>query len=384
MFNIGDKVICIEPKGKLVLNQEYEVARVDGEYLGVRGNGFVGVASFYTRRFKLDPQGFKVGDAVRFKDGNGLLYKIQKVSDKGLIKVQGHPSYWRADKFIVVKRGELPPPAPKVPPPQNLMDELTRKVEASSVGVCSYAIEDVDGKQKYHVKDICHARLSRAAYRKKVKAIALNVAGHVDNFREELQPLYEEYVDYIIHRSPWAKAFIDTDIDTVMNSGVYLDVTQPYSYCVSAAVALRIGSECYGGKSLSNFHKAKEAGLSEAQAFVLFNTFDKQLSYNSAGGSHDVWSPSTNAESVFKFFNETDINRLKEEPYNVVTGKEYSITRVVGNDVGSSVYTLLFSKNPLVKEVKQGGWGGSLMCVIGDTEEEKFANACLIVKEFIN
>ena len=167
-----------------------------------------------------------------------------------------------------------------------------------------------------------------------------------------------------------------------MNSGVYLDVTQPYSYCVSAAVALRIGSERYGGKELENFHKAKEAGLSENQAFVLFNTFDSQCSFNSAGGSHDVWNPSTNANDVFKFFNDTNINRLKEDPYNVVTRKGYYINRVVGDDKGPSIYTLLFSANPLVEKVKQG-WGSYSMYVIGDTQEEKFANACLIVKEFI-
>ena len=308
---------------------------------------------------------------------------IEYVKPDGRLKLRGFRHLYNRNNFVVVERNRIPvapavKPAPVVkepPKPKTLLEELTGKVK-DVAGTCSYAIEFADGKRRFQVRDACHYRIRHHGVDgycsshndpKDVKpvAVALNISGHVKQMVEKHIEAYKAHVKYILDESPWSKAFITRYSDDVMKSGVLMDLTQPYSFVCSAAIALRVGSEYQA--SLPIFKELIDMKYSGNVAFIMSHITqlekDGKYSLRSQGGGHHVFNTGQAVAQFTQFFNEGKLNH-DDGKYEDAAGKVYRIHDVIapstgnyGLDAKGGIGIQIFNDNKdMVKNIGEG-WG---------------------------
>ena len=256
-----------------------------------------------------------------------------------------------------------------------MLEELTGKAK-DGADTCSYAIEFADGKRRFQVRDACHYRIrhhSNDGYcvtkndPKGVKpvAVALNIGGHVKQMVDKHIEAYKAHVKYILDESPWSKAFLTRYSDDVMKTGVLMDLTQPYSFVCSAAIALRVGSEYQA--SLPIFKELIDMKYSGNVAFIMSHITqlekDGKYSLRSQGGGHHVFNTGHTSAQFIQFFNEGKLN-YDDGAYEDAAGKVYRIQDVIAPQMGhgsldtkGAIGNLIFNDNKdMVKNVGEG-WG---------------------------
>ncbi len=276
---------------------------------------------------------YAVGDKVFYK---GRINRFNRVDAQivrkyinGFLYVEGQVGRFNASSFV--KLNGIQP----IDKPVDLLAELTVKANKSNGGTCHYALEFDNGHKRFQVSDVCHARMPfdstylKDPREKVLKAVALNVSEHLKRVRNK--DAYKAFVKYIIQDSPWKNAFIPKDIEEVYTSGVYIDITKDYWYCVAAAIALRVGSE-YENK-LPLFNQIIELGFSTHVAFIV-----SQFSYNNgnevqltkhAGGHHVINNVDVTTAQFSNFFKGI-LHKQAGFPYHQANGKGYTIQKMIG------------------------------------------------------
>lgn len=327
---------------------------------------------------------FAEGDKV-FYQGKGMLrkdmpYYVERVVNE-FIFIAGRR--YQSSSFIRIKKKE---PAVGVP----LLQELTDKVTVQGVGVCSYALEFEGGLRRFQVKDVCHARLtyggryySAEERDKKLLAVALNVSGHVAKYKGEAAERYKRHVQYILTESPWKDAFIQKPLEEVYTSGVYLDLTKEFWYCVAAAIALRTGSEF--DNCLPLFQRLLDLNYSPNVAYVVSQLSRGLNSFGYFAGGHHVLNNGTmRMEAYACFFNTGKFSRCSGMSYQEASGRDYRIDPLIQEKLEKtdvSVFNYVMEKLKHVVTKEQKAWGASFESIKFDNPDNLIRVANLFAKE---
>lgn len=308
---------------------------------------------------------------------------IDYVKPDGRLKFRGYRHLYNRNNFVLVERprqavpvAPAVKPAPKAPPkPKTLLEELTHKVNGEA-GTCSYAIEFADGKRRFQIRDACHYRIrhhstdnycpsSKDPANVKPVAVALNISGHIKQMKPEFVDAYKATVKYILDESPWSKAFLTRYSEDVFNSGVLMDVTQPYSFVCSAAIALRVGSEY--PRSLLIFKQLIDMKYSGNVAFIMSHIAqleqNNKYSLRAQGGGHHVFNTGHAPDQFIAFFNEGKLN-YNDGKYEDAARQAYKIQDVIAPSTGNysleskgGIGNIIFTDNKDMVKVIGEGWG---------------------------
>lgn len=252
------------------------------------------------------------------------------------LRIVGRGSMNKAQLFAAIVAAKAAPAvkpaaplaAPAKPPKPTLGEELRQKT-GNDPGTCSYAMEWDNGHRRFQIGDVCHARMKTASvYESKenrekeakatLVACALDVKGHYENAGDK--PAYRAWVDYFINRSPFAVAFKTKNVDEAMEEAVYMDVTQPNSYLVAAAIGLRQASEF--PYRLATWKQLVAAGFSEKAAHFMCHHLSGGMFVPDSGGHSPFTTPMTKDE--FLSFFKKGFKNTNEAPAN----KNFSTYRV--------------------------------------------------------
>lgn len=307
----------------------------------------------------------------------GAHYRIERVTAKGSLKFFGYGHFYDRKNFaLAVGVNPAPVPVPKPAPKPvvvlTLAEELTKKA-GYNAGTCSYAIEFEGGHRRFQMMDACHARMrwgsnmSRGDVdNKKPIAVACNISGHVSRIPKDRQEAYKLWVAYMLNDSPWASAWLTKDVDEAMKGSASMDVTKPFSYICTAAIALRSGSEFH--HFLPVFQQLIEMKYNPHVAYTLSQmTSRKGDTYTivNQGGSHHVIHSNMAMDEYVQFFN-TGLPRNPDKPFNESPNKYYQIFLSIAlglKDYGAKakegqltiLETICADNKELVKDVK-GDW----------------------------
>lgn len=276
---------------------------------------------------------FNAGDQV-FYNGRIKRYKRDQALNvrkyvNGYLWVNNDPIRYKATSFFNANVKK---------PIGDLLSQLNERVKEKGVGVCSYALEFESGHTRYQIADVCHARLpwgsnypaGNADKENILKKVALNISGHYKAF-DKNKDKYKRFVQYIIYESPWKDAFLPSNLEDVIKSGVYLDISKPYSYCVAAAIALRTGSEFRA--QLEVFDRLIQLNYSPNVAFIVSSCVNITWNYTDFSGGHHVLNNNNmGLEGMRKFFNEGLLN---------LNGKSYAKSKAISY----SVFDVMAPKN---------------------------------------
>ena len=288
-------------------NEEYVVQRADNYYVGIL-NDAGELKNLYPSRFELVVidkwKGIKEGTYVKSLADvgvsliKGVVYYVEAF-DGEYVKLKGIRNRIRKQFFI-------PCDAPAIikDDGEKLLKELADKT-GGNPGTCSYVLEFECGHKEWHIRDVCHARLNNYINPGKVvKQVALNVSDHYARAGDK--DAYAAHVQYITQESPFKECFLPHPIDKILETGVLLDISKPYSRVVAAAIALRSGSEFSAKTKL--FKEAIDIGFSGNVASILSTFFNKNangsLTYNQWGGGHHYINSSMLVEHLVKFYEE--------------------------------------------------------------------------------
>jgi hypothetical protein len=228
--------------------------------------------------------------------------------------------------------------------------------------MCSYAIR-FESHTRYQVRDVCHARLAYGFGDEKERnptVVALNIRGHLDSVAFG----YREYVDYIINHSPWSSVFIkDRPLDHIFDNGICLDVNRHINEVVSAAIALRIGSEYDWSTPL--FAELLKAGINPHVCWFLSQHLRPaegvhyRYKYSHIHGGHHVISSYMNANQVIEFLKTGKFLNLDDSSYRTF-GKNYAVLTSIGLDDKQEFMQIgsVIKKLPGFKS-EQGTWSTS-------------------------
>jgi len=323
---------------------------------------------------------FAVGDKVYYK-GKSIpkkIYTIEKIVGD-FVFVKGIEGRYKLSSFTTTN------PAEKL----TLLQELVKKT-GNNAGTCSYAIRFADGRDRFQIRDVCHARLRFGGFSEpadqrylehKPIAVALNVVGHLKD--QDKAPAMKRMYEYILLRSPWRFAFIQKPLEDVFTSGVYLDINQSYSFVVAAAIALRTVSEFpYRTKF---FCRAADAGIPEHIAFIMSVMLDRDTpKLMDFGGGHHVMSTyENNIRDVFKFFKDGPPD-LKEKPYKDTVDRSYTIFKSVSPKpkVRGSWMDAIKTVAPHLIVKKKDGWAYCPDYIVVETDKQLVSLAFLLKEHF--
>lgn len=330
---------------------------------------------------------FAVGDKVQYR-GRGVLPRHNALAVKriinGFVYLEGYKARYKNDSFIKFN-AEIP-----IPVKEDLLAELTRKAN-KAMGTCSYALEFEDGYRRFQVSDVCHARMPFGGYSDNhknnlvLKAVALNISNHIKrgNITEEGRRNMIRMYEYIIFRSPWKDAFIKpADNKVPVDSGVYVNINMPFSYCVAGAIALRSVSEFPYMREM--FIRMVDLGIDEHIAFiastcasnggdeygVTLRRFD--------GGHHVVNITSHKAEDLRSFFYKNKLTYV-DKSYKDSINKMYKIWEVIGPAryaAASNLFERMCDDLPKEALINEMLWGQKYQKVLAKEDKTivKFCN----------
>lgn len=227
-------------------------------------------------------------------------------------------------------------------------------------------MEFKDGHRRFQIRDVCHARMpyggryaNAAEQNNELVAVALNVAGHLEQIPKEYVEAYKLHVKYILTQSPWKDAFIQKPLEDVYTSGVYIDISKDYWYCVAAAVALRSGSEFH--RRLPTFKRLLDLQYSPNVAYIVSQCSATEDSFAQFGGGHHVFNNMTMTMKSFEdFFNKGELCNKANTPYSKAEGKSYKIFALMCNDLKDdqeSVLKYITDKLKHITVEHKPGWG---------------------------
>lgn len=378
IFKVGD-VVRFNPERIKNLrtvspNKDYVVVEVDAGLVRIiRDNMEVG--GFFANRFlPLQPvapieiaanKWVKAIRDVGVSIKKDKVYHVERIKGEGkYVKIKGIGNAICASSFVLCDA-----PAEVTGKGENLLIELAKRV-GINVGRCSYVLSFTDGTKSYHIKDVCHARLCNGNNKGKiVDFVALNVSGHYKTHSDK--EAYKEFVQYITQESPFKECFLPRKLEDILDTGVLLDVSKPYSRCVASAVALRVGSE--HPKQAILFKKVIDLGFSKEVALILSGFFDdnpESVKYNGNGGGHHFLSQDMSVEDLALFMEKGFHRDLKEKSYVDDCEKTYTIGFAIADrQYGKDGYGNIdnFKKETMdnfIKKLKgiekvNGGWSSS-------------------------
>jgi hypothetical protein len=218
---------------------------------------------------------------------------------------------------------------------------------------------------------------------KKLLAVALNVSGHVAQYKGEVAERYKRHVQYILTESPWKDAFIQKPLEEVYTSGVYLDLTKEFWYCVAAAVALRTGSEF--DNCLPIFQRLLDLNYSPNVSYVVSQLSHGLNAFNLFPGGHHVLNNATmTMEAYVSFFNTGKFSRCSGMSYQEASGREYRIDPLIQEKIEKtevSLFNYVMTKLKHVVTKEQRGWGVAYDSIKFDNPDNLIRVANLFAKE---
>lgn len=358
---VGVKVVINENMAsrRFTPGKVYTITRVDGTTATViADDGQEG--SFYFRRFDIFEEK-KVKFWVCIKGSHsvaeGSHYPIEGTSRRdNLLLINGR---WQSmSRFKVV---ELP--EEKLIPPKSLAELLKEEQDRiGRISTCSYAVMNDKGVIKYHVNDICHARIRPYNFPGTLTGVSLMVEAHAKKIRVDSSPeeeaLYLRAIDYILHRSPWSSIYINKNFKN--NFGcVDLDVDRGVNAVACAAIALRTCSEYASNNKV--FCALVEAGVNEHVAYIIAHSCMNKGVGNNSGGHH-VFSGACTLKSILSFFktgkfiDEGATYRENKEGYVVISSQLVEDIDNVLKDEKLGYWLLgMVDKLPTIDKVQK--WG---------------------------
>lgn len=242
---------------------------------------------------------FQIGNQVERYAPSFVSGFIEKLYTGNRFKLVNRLGTFSAKGFVSMEKDSL----------SSDRDKMLEKLRHIAGGVCSFAYTTVAGRVEYHVYAACHAALGKYDVRDtgSIRCLVLDVQNHVAALRHNhINIEYQEYVEYIIKESPWKDMFFDRPIEDIMQSGVEMNIYQPHSRVVSAAIALRVGSE-HSDKRLKVFSAVKKLGFSGNVSFLVSQLFSKDrgdMVPRYEGGWHHCINSGLQVAGLVKFFNE--------------------------------------------------------------------------------
>lgn len=121
-------------------------------------------------------------------------------------------------------------------------------------GLCSFTLifsgnaKDPSPKSIQRMAAPCHAALN-TAYDDDVKAGAKPLAVidwisyHMDKMKPDQQKIYKKWVDYCVHQSPWAPAYVQKETKNVLLNGADMNVNVSADLLAAACINMRTGTE---------------------------------------------------------------------------------------------------------------------------------------------
>jgi hypothetical protein len=277
---------------------------------------------------------------------NGEEYVVEK-ENPTTYKLEGFPRLYKKTRFVI--KGQENKPVDKT---DEILSELKEKVKKEGVKTCSYATLYNDDAINWQVADVCHARLFQGAD-KGIKGLFLNVSGHLD--KHAYKEAYKEYVKYITTESPWAKAFLPRPLEKVMEDGVAMDVTQPHNYVISAAVALRVGSEY--PLTAMEFYALVKMGVPGNIAWIVACYAEKgdKVATSALSGGHHVFASGMDVDWIKAFFNKGKFNR-PGDPVNELEENRYEILKCISPEYSDNSLSQWLINNHKGVEKNNTGW----------------------------
>ena len=336
-WKAGDKLEVIEAfknfHNDLPLGRVVEFIRFEGKFTVIQPTAGCESNWWFTHRFK------KIVAAeaapIEEKEQKQMTYD-EAYEQARALRIVGRGSMNKAQLIAAIVAAKAAPAvkpaaplaAPAKPVVPSLGEEL-RKNTGNNPGTCSYAMEWDNGHRRFQIHDVCHARMKKASvYESRgnqakeqgaaLVACALDVKGHYENAGDK--PAYRAWVDYFINHSPFAIAFKTKNVDEAMKEAVYMDVTQPNSYLVAAAIGLRQASE--SPHRLAAWKQLVDAGFSEKAAHFMCHHLKEGMFYPDGGG-HSPFTTSMSKDEFLSFFKK-GFKNTKEAPAN----KDFSSYRV--------------------------------------------------------
>ena len=306
---------------------------------------------------------FKIGDVVKCvkgtgrRLGTGKTYTIAQINGDGThITVNGIQYYYNINRFVSAdsdKEGE------------RLLTEMSNRLEKQKQelrGICSYVLRMADGGELWNLGDACHARLILPRNSCDVTHVVLNNSLNFDKLSVADQRYYVEYLHYILNESPWANVFLNKSALEVSKKGVLLDVTVGINHLVSAAVAMRIGTE-YASR-LKMFSFSKKMGFSSHVSWLLSqlcyvgegNLFTGPIQFNDLNGAHNVIASLRSLEHVLRFLKTgKGVELANNVPFFQSQRVEYKILDYIAPDCRRS--ESIKGRFEYILGVKQAQWG---------------------------
>jgi hypothetical protein len=202
---------------------------------------------------------------------------------------------------------------------------LLKKAVAGEFARCHFAIRFTGGDRFYEDAP-CHAQFKRP-WRGKIDSTNVLEAvehiqenlDHIINVRPENQTkesttkAYKAYVKWMLNESPWKDCFITKSVSHALRYGVYYNVDMNHACLLSAAVALRIGSEYTN--MLYQFQDHLSKGKSPLVSWLLANIYDATtMKRKYLEGTHHTIVKSQDVVQFFNFFKGRGWNATTVDP----------------------------------------------------------------------
>ena len=270
----------------------------------------------------------------------GNHYLIERVTRIGSLKFVGHRHLYDRKNFaLAVGVNPVPMKVPVAPPPPVVKKTMVQKLmdkAGDRAGTCSYAIEFDNGDIRLQSHDACHARMRYGSRMSggdkdnaKPIAVACYIRGHNNGLGEQYREAYKAHVKYMLNDSPWADAWLTKDPDEALKGCAMMDVTKPFSYVCSAAIAMRSGSEYC--KFLPLFKRLLDMKYSPNVAYLMSHMTQVNGNKHTVihqTGSHHVFHSGMSLTKVADFFNNKKLFRT-DKPYNESHNTYYEIFKVM-------------------------------------------------------
>lgn len=259
--------------------------------------------------------------------------------------------------------------------PKALSTELKEKCKGRCT--CAFAIRwkdkvAWDGTDRYidgHAP--CHAAFKHNGH-PVVEAVEW-IKNHLDKIPEQNRQAYREYVYWILNDSPWAPVFKTKSLMIAFKNGVQYNVDKSQAELLSAAVALRVGSE-FHSKDLIIWKWIKDQGFSGNTAWLIASMYSLKngvLTYSGNSGGHHTIVSSQSKNSIISFFQGKGFNP------DVCQGKmsegkgKYAISEAIGK-LNGAITIGDWLKSLVVVDKVDDGWGGKVDGPINKDVTKKF------------
>lgn len=182
-----------------------------------------------------------------------------------------------------------------------LRDRLRKRMaDGRSPGVCTFAYRVLGQASYIYERAPCHASLGN---KNDIVEAILHVANHMPNTKlangKGAEKNYYRWLDYILNRSPWSVAFVTKSVWEAMYEGIVLNVHVCHDVMVTAAIAVRTGSEFTNTSMV--FCEALDNGATEPQAAFVSCFYRKGGFWDHMGGHHVIRS-NLNFKQIVRFF----------------------------------------------------------------------------------